>query len=592
MLQLLYPWWMLALPICGLPWIWPVLRTPQGKFLPFSTLFLFPKEKLSRHFQWSSKEWLLKLLRSLLLLVLILLLAKPYFGSSEVMREITILDDTPSSNLHLSSASGKLLDWENSLRISQLLPEDSLQPLFSEEKFEGFHPGSPSLSTLASAALKRFPNESRLKLRLVSDFQYSQYWFYPAAVQPVNWVFERPGGIQPIPNLAMRNPRIKTSGLFEQMLSLKVYGNLESPGEVRITVFQQEQKVGETLVQWEGVPVSLSLPLSDFFQKQKPVSIRLETELEQADFDDLLHFQESTLNDLWVGIMTSEGPEGMFRHGLHALKSALNASGTYSYLVHDAAQMKELSPDVLILLGDHPLRWDSLNDHPPALFIPTRLDDWKQNARKTVQTEETLDRDNTSFWPEDQWLVDWSKASFADKWQVVRNESGNYESQTKGMVLLETGLSDAWGSLYRQDDFAGHVQSWLRQLENRMPFRSLGTFHSGSRELQSVVGSSRLPSGHYQMRKEPASDSESSLNPNSTRTFSVNLPPFESEMRLMSDDELMRMQSHFESRQPLLRQSELGSVEQIRQWLLWIALLFALSEIFLILVRRNSTPTA
>ena len=103
MLQLLYPWWMLALPICGLPWIWPVLRTPQGKFLPFSTLFLFPKEKLSRHFQWSSKEWLLKLLRSLLLLVLILLLAKPYFGSSEVMREITILDDTPSSNLHLLS---------------------------------------------------------------------------------------------------------------------------------------------------------------------------------------------------------------------------------------------------------------------------------------------------------------------------------------------------------------------------------------------------------------------------------------------------------------------------------------------------------
>ena len=153
-------------------------------------------------------------------------------------------------------------------------------------------------------------------------------------------------------------------------------------------------------------------------------SIRLETGLEQADFDDLLHFQESTLNDLWVGIMTSEGPEGMFRHGLHALKSALNASGTYSYLVHDAAQMKELSPDVLILLGDHPLRWDSLNDHPPALFIPTRLDDWKQNARKTVQTEETLDRDNTSLWPEDQWLVDWSRASFVDKWQLVRNEIG------------------------------------------------------------------------------------------------------------------------------------------------------------------------
>ena len=63
-------------------------------------------------------------------------------------------------------------------------------------------------------------------------------------------------------------------------------------------------------------------------------------------------------------------------------------------------------------------------------------------------------------------------------------------------------------------------------------------------------------------------------------------------VNMMSDDELMRMQSHFESRQPLLRQSELGSVEQIRQWLLWIALLFALSEIFLILVRRNSTPTA
>ena len=94
------------------------------------------------------------------------------------------------------------------------------------------------------------------------------------------------------------------------------------------------------------------------------------------------------------------------------------------------------------------------------------------------------------------------------------------------------------------------------------------------------------------MREETVSDSELSLKPKSSRTFSVNLPPFESEMRLMSDDELMRMQSHFESRQPLLRQSELGSVEQIRQWLLWIALLFALSEIFLILVRRNSTPTA
>ena len=54
----------------------------------------------------------------------------------------------------------------------------------------------------------------------------------------------------------MRNPGIKTSGLFEQMLSLEVYGNLESPGEIRITVLQQEQKVGETLVQWEYVPVS------------------------------------------------------------------------------------------------------------------------------------------------------------------------------------------------------------------------------------------------------------------------------------------------------------------------------------------------
>jgi len=587
MLQLLYPGWMLALPLCGLPWFWPVIQPPRGEPLPFSTLFLFPRENLSRHFQWSSREWPLKLLRSLMILLLVLLFAKPYFGTLEPHREVRILDDTPSAGLHLKAATENILDWENTFQISELLPQDPLEPISFQQDFPGYAAGSPSLATLASVLMDRFPEESRLKLTLVSDFQHTQYWFYPAAVQPVNWSFERPEGLQSSPNLAMRNPKIKTEGLFEPRLFFKVYGNMKATGDLRITVLQQDRKVGETRIQWEGETIPVSLSLSDQFRRLQPVKILLETELPQAGFDDLLYFQESSLNDLWVGIMTSEGPEGMFRHGLHALKSALNASETFSFLVRDLEHLKDHVPDVLILLGDHPLRWKALKDGPPALFIPTRLGDWKEYARQYPRSEGSETQDNQSLWPQGQWLVDWTQAPFAEDWQIRRNEFGNFESETRGIVLLETGISDPWGSLYRIDEFAERLQGWLQQLEKRMHSRRLGSFYSGTRKLNSAIGYSRLGSGNYQTPENSSSKTNSSSNSKRTKSFSVNLPPFESEMRLMSDEELQRMQTFFDQRQPPLQQTELGSAEKIKQWLLWIVLLIALAEISMILLRRN-----
>ena len=595
MLQFLYPWWLLGFPLVLLPWIWPVIRPPREKPQPFSTLFLFPEQTLRRHFQWSRKEWFLKLLRSLLILFLILLLAKPYWDAPSRVVELVVIDDTPSVKAGKLEFPGSIaLGADRVFRLSELFPAADILPNYRHPDSSSGGSGSPSLSEIASRALEVIGSEKEkgeLKIILYSDFQHSQYWFYPASVQPVQWEFRRPEGVIEASNIYMRNLSIRTGGLFETMLSIEVYGNAEKSGEVKVIVEQDERPVGETVSSWDGNPLTLSLLLSRDYQRRRPVEVRLLTAIPQAGFDDVLHFQESTGGQFWVGIMTSEGPEGIYRHGLHALKAALNANGAFSFLIRNPDDLKRLDPDLLLLLGDDPRRWEDLDDSKPMLFIPTRLGDWREFATKMVIPDSggtTSRKEEEVLLPRDQWLIDWNAAPMAEEWGISSWGKGFFRSEKKGMLLLRTGISAPWGSLYQHEDFADHVRNWLKLLEKGMILRSLGTFSSGSLNQLPFLSGSRLVPGHYLLPAETLNPEQLAAEGSGTLSYSVNLPSLESKMKLMSPKELEEMQVYFDERVPRLRGEDIEGVETIKRWLLWAVLLLAFTEISFSVFRKRA----
>ncbi len=600
MLQFLAPLWLLGLPLMALPWIWPALKRPLQPPLRFSALFLFPPETLHRQFQLSRQEWWLKLLRSLILLGLILLLARPLWCEPEQVQAVWIRDTSSSTNTLLGDTGFAETPSGAVLTLEDLFPEPALHPERGTHLETPGFPGAPTLAQIAEAAQSRFRKDERsplLHLHLHSDFQRSQFQHYTSATQPVRWTFHRPANPQIPANLRMQKLGVHTEGLFEPMLELEITGNLPTAAKVQLRVQQNGQNTGTWSGMWNTEPLAAKVILGENFKRHEPLLVRMEALDDPVAWDNEQWFLPPATENLWVAMVTTIGGEGLYRHGLHALKSALNAAGVFSYVATTMGDLQEFPPDLILLLADHPERISQLpKDAPPTLFIPTRFEDWREfallfknqpesKAGRAKRSVPNASQAENSSEPEAQWRVDWRNWPEAQAWQVeVVNPDLQYATG-RDLWMLTTGVSSAWGPLYQQHAFADRVRDWLEQMLQRAPVQRLGTFASGSRELAEVLnGNPHLRPGDYTLPLETETPE---------RRFVVTLPEREAQLSVLSDDELARMQQHFDERSARPDTQNQVSAKRLREWLLWLVLTLVLLEVVLAALRvwRPPHPT-
>ena len=600
MLQFLAPLWLLGLPLMALPWIWPALKRPLQPPLRFSALFLFPPETLHRQFQLSRQEWWLKLLRSLILLRLILLLARPLWCEPEQVQAVWIRDTSSSTNTLLGDTGFAETPSGAVLTLEDLFPEPALHPERGTHLETPGFPGAPTLAQIAEAAQSRFRKDERsplLHLHLHSDFQRSQFQHYTSATQPVRWTFHRPANPQIPANLRMQKLGVHTEGLFEPMLELEITGNLPTAAKVQLRVQQNGQNTGTWSGMWNTEPLAAKVILGENFKRHEPLLVRMEALDDPVAWDNEQWFLPPATENLWVAMVTTIGGEGLYRHGLHALKSALNAAGVFSYVATTTEDLQEFPPDLILLLADHPERISQLpKDAPPTLFIPTRFEDWREfallfknqpesKAGRAKRSVPNASQAENSSEPEAQWRVDWRNWPEAQAWQVeVVNPDLQYATG-RDLWMLTTGVSSAWGPLYQQHAFADRVRDWLEQMLQRAPVQRLGTFASGSRELAEVLnGNPHLRPGDYTLPLETETPE---------RRFVVTLPEREAQLSVLSDDELARMQQHFDERSARPDTQNQVSAKRLREWLLWLVLTLVLLEVVLAALRvwRPLHPT-
>ena len=600
MLQFLAPLWLLGLPLMALPWIWPALKRPLQPPLRFSALFLFPPETLHRQFQLSRQEWWLKLLRSLILLGLILLLARPLWCEPEQVQAVWIRDTSSSTNTLLGDTGFAETPSGAVLTLEDLFPEPALHPERGTHLETPGFPGAPTLAQIAEAAQSRFRKDERsplLHLHLHSDFQRSQFQHYTSATQPVRWTFHRPANPQIPANLRMQKLGVHTEGLFEPMLELEITGNLPTAAKVQLRVQQNGQNTGTWSGMWNTEPLAAKVILGENFNRHEPLLVRMEVLDDPVAWDNEQWFLPPATENLWVAMVTTIGGEGLYRHGLHALKSALNAAGFFSYVATTTGDLQEFPPDLILLLADHPERISQLpKDAPPTLFIPTRFEDWREfallfknqpesKAGRAKRSVSNASQAENSSEPEAQWRVDWRNWPEAQAWQVeVVNPDLQYATG-RNLWMLTTGVSSAWGPLYQQHAFADRVRDWLEQMLQRAPVQRLGTFASGSRELAEVLnGNPHLRPGDYTLPLETETPE---------RRFVVTLPEREAQLSVLSDDELARMQQHFDERSARPDTQNQASAKRLREWLLWLVLTLVLLEVVLAALRvwRPLHPT-
>ena len=600
MLQFLAPLWLLGLPLMALPWIWPALKRPLQPPLRFSALFLFPPETLHRQFQLSRQEWWLKLLRSLILLGLILLLARPLWCEPEQVQAVWIRDTSSSTNTLLGDTGFAETPSGAVLTLEDLFPEPALHPERGTHLETPGFPGAPTLAQIAEAAQSRFRKDERsplLHLHLHSDFQRSQFQHYTSATQPVRWTFHRPANPQIPANLRMQKLGVHTEGLFEPMLELEITGNLPTAAKVQLRVQQNGQNTGTWSGMWNTEPLAAKVILGENFKRHEPLLVRMEALDDPVAWDNEQWFLPPATENLWVAMVTTIGGEGLYRHGLHALKSALNAAGVFSYVATTTEDLQEFPPDLILLLADHPERISQLpKDAPPTLFIPTRFEDWREfallfknqpesKAGRAKRSVPNASQAENSSEPEAQWRVDWRNWPEAQAWQVeVVNPDLQYATG-RDLWMLTTGVSSAWGPLYQQHAFADRVRDWLEQMLQRAPVQRLGTFASGSRELAEVLnGNPHLRPGDYTLPLETETPE---------RRFVVTLPEREAQLSVLSDDELARMQQHFDERSARPDTQNQVSAKRLREWLLWLVLTLVLLEVVLAALRvwRPLHPT-
>jgi hypothetical protein len=178
--------------------------------------------------------------------------------------------------------------------------------------------------------------------------------------------------------------------------------------------------------------------------------------------------------------------------------------------------------------------------------------------------------------------VDWRNWPEATAWQVEAVNLDLQYAKERDLWLLTTGVSSAWGPLYQQRAFADQVRGWLEQILRRTPVQRLGTFASGSRELAELLnGNPHLRSGDYTLPLEKETPE---------RRFVVVLPEREAQLSILSDDELARMQQHFDERSARPDIQSQVSAERLREWLLWLVLLLVLLEVALAALRVWRPP--
>lgn len=584
MIQFLAPFWLFTLPLSVLPWFFPVFRKPQQQPYLFSAFILLPEPTLRKRFLFSLEDFLLKLLRSLIMILVCLILARPFWQEEGEVFTIWVFDDTFS--LTLSSHQETLSALQDLAPLIRNQPTWKLSELFvksphlpvgpTDDKWQDITTASPNLSEIGNLILKKLGNVQdipNLRVNLVSDFQRTQYQFYESAPSNIEWIFHRPAGLKTLANLSLRMPQLENTGLFDFKLTGEIYGEFPANRSIQVKIVQNGQTIGTQKIIWQGEGTQkLEILLQKAFQRHHPLEIILQEE-EGNVLDNTRFFQWHQAKNFWVSIVTSEGNSGIYRHGLHQLKSALNANQIFAFLSATHQDLEHHKPDVLLLLGDHPIRWaETLKDYPSKLFIPTRLGDWK-----TIATQ------NDSSSPQglrSQWFVDWRKAEFAEEWKIQKVNEYLYYSPVWNLWFLATGVSPRWGSLYQDVVFADQVQAWLITLIEKAPDQYLGTLDLGNSSLKKIAPDALtyqwIP-GHYQI-----------LNPAEEKTyhFSVNLPSQESTLDWLTDAQLEKMQQHFEQQtQHLEKQSAVPAVNQLREWLLWGLWGLLLLEILYVMIR-------
>lgn len=589
MLQFLTPLWLLALPLTALPWIWPKIHRPTNVYW-FSSFFLFPETQHRKKFLFSKDEWLVKLLRTLIILLIVLILARPFWNEQGDSTLIWVIDDTISLSLFPEAEQEitKIIPSFSSQdvwRLSELLPRGAYTPTGNsqETEFAAYSPTLPQIETLIMERLGEQKPSGGLEVHLVSDFQSGQFRFYQNTTENIDWTFHQITH-NPLNNLAMRALELHVKGLFQFSLQGELFGNQSIPHTITIQVTQQGQVLVEQAIPWLGKPVQpFDIVLPNTVKRLVPLEVELIDPLDEATLDNRRYLQWNQNEQWWAAIITSEGSDGVYRHGLHQLKAALNANHVFSYLITDSRELEQQPPDILYLLGDHPIRWaEALETVTPKLYIPTRLGDWREFA---VQYDASSDGGSSIDLPDKQWFVDWEQVSFSSDWQIRRVSPYLFYSDRWNLWLLATGISPAWGPLYQDVVFANLMSQWGNQFVAQEKEQYLGTFESRE-HLSQLEGasteSSQWQPGHYTFE-----------NPSLTKQFhfSVNYPYRESLTEFFATDEVVRMQEYFRKKAQSRAESLASpSIKQFREWLLWITLGMVLAELSYVFIRLYRSP--
>ena len=141
LIDFFYPWWLFFLPLAVLPWLWPEHWSNDNKYTLFSTFLLFPKSRQS--IDSLKNNWVLKVLRSLVIFFLCLLFSTPFWRSEPTYKELTIIDDSLSA----LAFSPKISVGESTYGFSSFFPESSIKPWLTSLEDEPYW-GSAGLGKL------------------------------------------------------------------------------------------------------------------------------------------------------------------------------------------------------------------------------------------------------------------------------------------------------------------------------------------------------------------------------------------------------------------------------------------------------------
>ncbi|MBF0286924.1 MAG: hypothetical protein HQM14_03830 [SAR324 cluster bacterium] len=573
MLQFLEPLWLFALPASILPWLWPALHKPRHPHL-FSAFFLLPKNTRHRRLLFSKEEFLLKVLRTLIIVLLCIILARPFWQKEGNLFKVWLIDDTFS--YYLTNTDKKLAQYLENInsttlkepvwKLSQLLKKFQYSPTSTTNIGDSLTTTSPNILQIGNLILtqqEHKQSQQKLQVHVISDFQRSQFAFYQSVTQDIEWVFHRPAGMQTTINFSLHDLKLNHVKLFRFELRGKVMSNFSERTQLQVQVKQMEKKLAEEEIIWQGKGTQeIEILLNTNFKRHRPLEISLLSNHPENLLDNTRFYQWDHINHPWAAIITSEGTSDTYRHGLHQLKSVLNANQIFSFLSTTVSNLKQHTPDFIFLLGDHPIRWGKpLQNYSSKIFIPTRLGDWKSIAEQLITSD--TNTSNIRHLPAKQWVINWKKAPFATEWKIQKINEALYYSPTWDLWLLSTGVSPAWGPLYQDIIFADQAQSWLKTIAKQEKNLYFGTFEAGNLLPQPITLSSpsvQLLPGHYQIEN---------IQQQQTYHFSVNLPSQESQPVLMTDEEITSMQQYFNLKMKTQqKQQSLPSINQLREWLL------------------------